>query len=882
MIQNQKRKIYSQINLRKTFSFLAVLVSFLAISIQTSFGQYQKTQKAVNYNVHSNIGGFYESLPVDYASNPTKKYPLIIFLHGVGELGNGTTQLSLVLKNAIPKQLNAGTFPSSFTVGGEKFSFIVISPQFKVSSDMVNAIQAMIDYCTKHYRVDASRIYLTGLSLGGKRTWDFPASTLDRAGMLAAIVPVCSGATGTATQITNVTQAKLPMWFLNNSGDPYISATKAQDLVNAVNAKMVSPKAKITIHNQSGHDAWTKSYDPNFREGGMNVYEWMLSYKRGDSQTPPPASPIVNVGSDQVITLPSNSVTLDGSKSAAGSGTITSYAWSKVSGPAATITSPASAKTTVTSMQAGSYQFKLTVKNSNGISASANVTVTVNEAAISLQSNAGPNMTITLPASSVTVDGVNSTYPAGSTFKWEKRDGPAGGTITNPTSLKTTITGLSNVGDYRFQLQITDKNVNISGSSMHVIVQDAPQSNDPLQSNAGPNKTITLPTSSVTVDGVNSTYPAGSTFKWEKRDGPAGGTITNPTSLKTTITGLSNAGDYRFQLQITDKNGNFSATSMHVIVKEAPGNVGNTPLHADAGPNQTITLPETEIKLNGSANSTAPEGSTHTWSQTAGPVTAKIAAPWSIGTNVTGLTKAGTYQFKLELKDKDGNTDAASMYVYVKSAESTPVIPLHADAGPNQTITLPVTTVKLNGSQNSTAPIGSTHTWSQSTGPVQAKIAAPWSIGTDVTGLTVTGDYAFRLLLRDADGNEDVSYVTITVKSAASARTMGSSASNNTQSQPVQAATPDILTSSTELEVKINPNPVQSNMNIWISGKPSGKASVKLYNLSGQVLLQQDFVKSGAGTVNKSFNVSKLSPGTYIAQIIVDNQFKKTVKFLKQ
>lgn len=786
MIQNQKRKIYSQINLRKTFSFLAVLVSFLAISIQTSFGQYQKTQKAVNYNVHSNIGGFYESLPVDYASNPTKKYPLIIFLHGVGELGNGTTQLSLVLKNAIPKQLNAGTFPSSFTVGGEKFSFIVISPQFKVSSDMVNAIQAMIDYCTKHYRVDASRIYLTGLSLGGKRTWDFPASTLDRAGMLAAIVPVCSGATGTATQITNVTQAKLPMWFLNNSGDPYISATKAQDLVNAVNAKMVSPKAKITIHNQSGHDAWTKSYDPNFREGGMNVYEWMLSYKRGDSQTPPPASPIVNVGSDQVITLPSNSVTLDGSKSAAGSGTITSYAWSKVSGPAATITSPASAKTTVTSMQAGSYQFKLTVKNSNGISASANVTVTVNEAAISLQSNAGPNMTITLPASSVTVDG------------------------------------------------------------------------------------------------VNSTYPAGSTFKWEKRDGPAGGTITNPTSLKTTITGLSNAGDYRFQLQITDKNGNFSATSMHVIVKEAPGNVGNTPLHADAGPNQTITLPETEIKLNGSANSTAPEGSTHTWSQTAGPVTAKIAAPWSIGTNVTGLTKAGTYQFKLELKDKDGNTDAASMYVYVKSAESTPVIPLHADAGPNQTITLPVTTVKLNGSQNSTAPIGSTHTWSQSTGPVQAKIAAPWSIGTDVTGLTVTGDYAFRLLLRDADGNEDVSYVTITVKSAASARTMGSSASNNTQSQPVQAATPDILTSSTELEVKINPNPVQSNMNIWISGKPSGKASVKLYNLSGQVLLQQDFVKSGAGTVNKSFNVSKLSPGTYIAQIIVDNQFKKTVKFLKQ
>ncbi|HRN55577.1 MAG TPA: dienelactone hydrolase family protein, partial [Agriterribacter sp.] len=339
-------------------------------------------------NVHSNLAGFYESLPVDYASNPTKKYPLLIFLHGVGELGNGTTQLPLVLKNAVPKLLNAGTFPASFTVGGEKFSFIVIAPQFKASSGMTEATGAMIDYCKQHYRVDESRIYVTGLSLGGKISWFFASGSKVGADMVAALVPVCSGASESASRIANVTGSRLPMWFLNNSGDPYISATGAQSLVNSINAVMSAPKAKITIFQQNGHDAWTKAYDPNFRENGLNVYEWMLSYKRGTpvQSAPPPAS-------------------------------------------------------------------------------------------VTLEANAGSNQTITLPASSVTVDGsVKSTYPSGSTFLWVKGEGPSGGTIVSPTSLKTSITGLSTEGDYRFQLRITDKNGNLSTSSMHVIVNAAPAS----------------------------------------------------------------------------------------------------------------------------------------------------------------------------------------------------------------------------------------------------------------------------------------------------------------------------------------------------------------------------------------------------------------------
>ncbi len=93
------------------------------------------------------------------------------------------------------------------------------------------------------------------------------------------------------------------------------------------------------------------------------------------TNTPPTA----NAGPDQSITLPANSVTLSGSGTDPG-GAITAYSWTKVSGGAATITSPSAASTTVTGLAQGSYVFRLTVTDngSPGLTGSDDVTVTVN------------------------------------------------------------------------------------------------------------------------------------------------------------------------------------------------------------------------------------------------------------------------------------------------------------------------------------------------------------------------------------------------------------------------------------------------------------------------------------------------------------------------
>ncbi|WP_152270196.1 PKD domain-containing protein [Agriterribacter humi] len=898
MNQNQKCGILPNSSLRKLFSFFLFLSSFFLFSIQSSFAQYQKTQRAVYQKMGSYVNAYYESLPVDYAANPTKKYPLLIFIHGKGELGNGsTTQLPLVLRNGPPKLLNQGVFPASFNVGGQSHSFIVISPQintynYSLSTTFISQILAS---CQSKYRVDEQRIYITGLSMGGMIGWRYIGDNKASADKIAASVLVCSGASSTVSRITNIATSKLPVWLTNNSGDPIISAATATAAVTALNAFIPAPpKALLSIFNATGHDAWTKTYDPAFKQGNLNVYEWMLSYKRGTSSEPVPApvSLTANAGSNQTITLPVSSVTVDGSvKSTYPAGT--TILWKKMAGPATgTITSPTSLKTTITGLTtAGDYRFALMLTDSKGNVSTSSMHVIVNPAAsgstIALKSSAGANQTIRLPVNSVTADGAKSTYPAGTTILWRKMAGPATGTITNPASLKTTITGLTTAGDYRFALMLTDSKGNISTSSMHVIVNAAATSTGTttLKSVAGSSQIITLPNSSVTLDGTGSTGPAGLTHLWKQTSGPKTATIGSIYSIKTTVTGLTTAGTYSFQLTLKDTNGNIAISTVNIIVNAA----ATTLLKSVAGNNQTITLPASSVTLDGTGSS-GPVDVTHLWKQTGGPKTATIGSIYSIRTTVTGLTTAGTYSFQLTLKDTKGNIATSTVQIIVNGTASTSskssssgVVELKANAGGNQTIVQPASSATLDGTRSTwPSSSGTTHFWRQFNGPATASIAHPYSIKAAVSGLTKPGDYQFQIVLTDSKGNKSTASTHIVVEAALSARL--SSLADVAETENIAAQTPEnlLLTNGEDLKVNINPNPVQSDMNVRIDGKATGRASVVVYNVQGQLLFQQAFVKDNSGSVNKSFNISKLPAGIYVVQVIVGDKYKQIMRVVKQ
>ena len=230
---------------------------------------------AISANVSSNCAGYYEAIPARYDSS-VKAYPLILFVHGIGELGNGTSDLSKMIRAGLPRLLNKKGFPPSFESGGEHFSFIVVSPQFKKwpTNDDVNAV---LQYAIKKYRVDLSRIYVTGLSMGGGVAWEFSSRF---GGSIAAIVPICGGSWPDTKRAQKIASFNLPVWAFHNDDDKTVPVAYTLDYITKINSYHPSVPARVTTWVTGGHDSWTKAYDPSYKEKGMNMYEWMLQYKR--------------------------------------------------------------------------------------------------------------------------------------------------------------------------------------------------------------------------------------------------------------------------------------------------------------------------------------------------------------------------------------------------------------------------------------------------------------------------------------------------------------------------------------------------------------------------------------------------------------------------
>ncbi|MEP6746337.1 MAG: PHB depolymerase family esterase [Bacteroidota bacterium] len=234
-------------------------------------------QKPLTVNINQYIGGYYEALPFHY-SVTTKKYPLLIFLHGGGQVGDGDKDLPLVLNDGVAKEINEKKFPANFNVNGNNFSFIVLSPQMRAYPPD-SMVLSFIHYAVKNYRVDSSRIYLSGLSMGGVLTTEMAGLYTS---MFAAVAPISGESFGNDKDFNaeQIAHGNLALWDFHNSDDPTIPSYVATDFINLVNSYRPSITPRLTVFKAYGHDAWTQALDPTYKENNMNVYEWMLHYKR--------------------------------------------------------------------------------------------------------------------------------------------------------------------------------------------------------------------------------------------------------------------------------------------------------------------------------------------------------------------------------------------------------------------------------------------------------------------------------------------------------------------------------------------------------------------------------------------------------------------------
>jgi ribosomal protein L14 len=473
--------------------------------------------------------------------------------------------------------------------------------------------------------------------------------------------------------------------------------------------------------------------------------------------------PTANAGNNIVITLPANSTTLTGSGSDP-DGTITSYAWTYVSGPATYTLANANAATTgLNNLVQGVYTFRLTVTDNSGATATDDVIVTVNASAPSNQAPiaiAGNNITLNLPANTTTLNGTSSFDPDGTivSYAWTRVSGPATYTLANANAATT---GLSNLvaGTYVFQLTVTDNNGATDDDNITVIVSAI--ANQPPVANAGNNIIITLPLNSTNLNGGSSVDPDGTivSYAWARISGPATYTIANANAAAT---GLSNLvqGVYTFRLTVTDNDGATSTDDVTVTVNPAP----NQAPTANAGTDVTLTLPINSTILTGSGYD--PDGTiaSYAWSRISGPATFVLVNASAASTGLNGLVQ-GIYVFRLTVTDNSGATATDDVTITVNAATPPPNQAPTANAGTDVTLTLPINSTILAGSGYDPDGTIASYAWSRVSGPATFVLVNASAASTGLNGL-VQGVYVFRLTVTDNSGATATDNVTITVNAA--------------------------------------------------------------------------------------------------------------------
>ncbi|NXM28980.1 K319L protein, partial [Oxyruncus cristatus] len=367
----------------------------------------------------------------------------------------------------------------------------------------------------------------------------------------------------------------------------------------------------------------------------------------------------------QEISLPTISTVIDGSQST-DDDKIVSYHWEELKGPLREEkVSSDTAILTLTNLVPGNYTFSLTVVDSDGASNSTTANLTVNKAVdYPPVANAGPNQVITLPQNSITLYGNQSTDDH-SIVSYEWLLSPnSKGKVMEMQGVRTPVLQLSAMqeGDYTYQLIVTDSAGHQSTAEVTVIVQ--PENNKPPKADAGPDKELTLPVDSTTLDGSKSSDDQKIvSFLWEKTRGPDGVKLENANSSVATVTGLQ-VGTYEFTLTVKDERNLQSQSSVNVIVKEE---INKPPVAKIAG-NVVITLPTNTAELDGSKSSDDKGIVSYLWTRDEGSPAAGEVLNNSDHHPVLLLSNLveGTYTFHLRVTDAKGESDVERTTVEVK------------------------------------------------------------------------------------------------------------------------------------------------------------------------------------------------------------------------
>ena len=202
--------------------------------------------------------------PRDYTSDG-KRWPLMLFLHGLGESGHGGDELERVKIHG----------PAKLVESRPDFPFVVVTPQCPPPQGELKEVvptawqpdqlMQLVDHVLARTHTDPTRVYVTGLSMGGYGTWRMVAAYPER---FAAAVPICGGGEP-STMAASL--RRVPIWAFHGARDEVVPLRRSEEMVHAV--RCAGGCVRLIVYPEAEHDSWTATYN------NQAVYDWLLSHR---------------------------------------------------------------------------------------------------------------------------------------------------------------------------------------------------------------------------------------------------------------------------------------------------------------------------------------------------------------------------------------------------------------------------------------------------------------------------------------------------------------------------------------------------------------------------------------------------------------------------